>query len=125
MTEFVRLRDLVKPGSQDIAKTLLHLSEILADSGERARVQFRFVGGQKSMSWCLELGEGRASLSEEAGDADLEIVTRRETWWEIAKGSLSPLDAMIGGDLRIRGDAELGKRLLRHAAAGPGRVDPC
>jgi putative sterol carrier protein len=54
---------------------------------------------------------------------DVEIITRAETWWEIADGRLSPLEAFVKGRLRVRGKIELAKRIfLVDLAAAPAEL---
>ena len=126
MTDFVKLRDLTGPEEQDLGQTIERMAELLKSSGETGRVQFRFIDKEPGRDWCLELrGRQGAARAERLDGPNLEVITRAKTWWGIAKGTLSPLDALLQGKLRIRGDAELGKRLLRHLAAAPGRTDPC
>ena len=52
-------------------------------------------------------------------------MTRSETWQEIACGKLSPIEAFVSGKLRVRGDTELGKRLVKELTEDDGVVDIC
>jgi putative sterol carrier protein len=98
----------------------------LGDSGEQADVQFRILDGDERRYYCLSIDCcGCQASSDRAEDPALEIVTRAETWWQIVGGDLSPLDAFIQGKLRVRGDVDLGKRLLRQLAGSEGKVDIC
>jgi putative sterol carrier protein len=132
------LRPLAERRREDAGDALLSLARQLADTPERGRVQLRLVGRSESESetWDVELAPkgAKAAKRTKAGKTsrraggklpDLEIVTRAETWDCIADGSLSPLEAFLGGRLRLRGDAELAKRIVRHLAADDGEVDIC
>jgi len=53
----------------------------------------------------------------------VEIITRAETWWEIAEARLSPLEAFVTGRLRVRGNLERAKTVfLIDLAAGPAKL---
>jgi putative sterol carrier protein len=117
---FVRIKPLVGPDRDELQATFSRMAELLADAGESGELQFRIVGAEQR---CYSVALGQAHTKAER--PSLEIVTRAQTWWEIAAGSVSPLQAMIDGKLRVRGDMELGERLLQHLAAAPGRTSIC
>lgn len=126
MTSYVTLRKLTEPTERDIDRTFGRMAELLRESGESGRVHFRIVDAQARLSWSLDLNREVCHARAEAIEhPDLEVVTRRETWWQMAEGSLSPLDAIFQGKLAVRGDVELGKRLLKKLASSEGEVDIC
>jgi putative sterol carrier protein len=126
MSTYATFRTLTGPQEQDLADTFQQMAAQLSDSGESAQVQFRILDGDERRYYCLSLDRyGCKASSDRAEEPALEVVTRSETWRQIAAGSLSPLDAFIQGKMRIRGDVELGKRLLRQLAGSEGQVDIC
>jgi putative sterol carrier protein len=56
---------------------------------------------------------------------DLEILTKRETWEQIARGTISPIEAFVTGQMRVRGNYKLGPKIIKHLAVSPGRIDIC
>lgn len=131
MTEFARLQDFVRDvprGSADeIEKALERVSKALSKSGERGLVQVRVLGEQGPFHAHLKLTPKQSVLYMEAAEKpNLEIITRAETAWNILDGSLSPLEAVLSGKMRFRGDAALGSRLLRQIAVSPdAKFDIC
>lgn len=138
MNRFALLKPLAERRRDDAGDALRNLARQLADTSERGRIRLRLVGRteDESQTWDVELAPRRGAkvakgaragkASRRAGKApDLEIVTRAETWDGIAEGSLSPLEAFLCGKLRLRGDSELAKRIVRHLAADDGEVDIC
>jgi putative sterol carrier protein len=123
--QFAALKKLVDPGEEDLGKGFARLSEALKASGELADVQFDIVRGRATRRWTLMLEPKAAAAAERASRRpDLRVLIRQETWQRIAAGELSPLDAFLAGELRIRGDTELAKRLLKRAG-GAGETDVC
>jgi putative sterol carrier protein len=137
MKRFAMLKPLVERRRDDAGDALRSLARQLAGTPERGRVQLRLVGRSESESqtWDVELAPKGAKAAKAAGSGkaarraggqpDLEIVTRAQTWDRIADGTLSPLEAFLSGELRLRGDSELAKRIVSHLAADDGEVDIC
>jgi hypothetical protein len=126
MGTFMRLRRLTE-GGVDPAQGMAALAQRLQDLGEQGVLQVRLVGadaGDESRFWSIIAGEDSAR-AERVGRPDLEIVTTAETWRRLTDGSYSPLDAFLDGKLRVRGDVDFGKRVLRHLGEPGGSVDVC
>jgi putative sterol carrier protein len=66
---------------------------------------------------------GEADGAEPTGQPDVEIRCSGETLWRMLDGSYSPVEAFREGQLRVRGDDDLAKRVLRHIAGPDGSVD--
>lgn len=126
MATYARVRRLTKARHDDIGHTFRRLAELLRNSGHTATLRCTILIGDESRSWTLELS-GRDCRVRSAADSvpKLEVITREATWWEIADGRLSPLDAFLQGRMRILGDTELGSRLLRHVSEGDGATSLC
>jgi putative sterol carrier protein len=94
MDSYVKLRSLTERREQNLGETFQRMAEYLGKTGEHALLQIRILSGDKHLYWCLELDEhGTKVRAEKVDHPDFEIVTRAETWWQIAEGSLSPLEA--------------------------------
>jgi putative sterol carrier protein len=111
----------------DLGHTFQRMAEFLGGTEERGWVQFRIRNGEERRYWCLELGpEGAKAHSKRTTSPDFEVVTPAGTWWQIAEGSISPLEALGQGKMRIRGDVRLGRLILRRLASQEGSlVDMC
>lgn len=131
MTQYASLRDFAqdraKRSGDELEHTLERVAKALADSGEEGLVQVRMVGEQGPRHFHFKLTPKRCALQMEAAEKPtLELITRRETAWSVLDGSLSPLEAFLRGKMRIRGDAALGRRLLRQLASSPSaKFDIC
>jgi len=123
--EYAKLRRLIEPGEKDLDKAFTALAEMLQSSGELAEAQFDIARGRARQHWTLSLEPKAASATGKAARRpDLRIMVTADTARQILAGELSPLDAFLSGNLRIRGDTELAKRLLSLAADG-GETDIC
>jgi hypothetical protein len=123
--DYAKLERLVEPGEKDLDKAFTRLSEMLQSSGELAEVQFDVVQGRSRRQWTISLEPKAASVSAKAARRpDFRAITTGDTARQILEGELSPLDAFLSGRLRIRGDTELAKRLLKRVV-GRGETDIC
>lgn len=119
MAAYAKLRPLTEPREKNLDETFQRLTYSLRDSGKTATVQCTILVGDTSRRWTLNLQGSDCRLqSEPVKKPDQEIITRDTTWWEIAEGNLSPLEAFRQGRLRILGDTKLGSHLLSLAADG-------
>lgn len=126
MATYARVRRLTNQRDKDIGQTFLSLVELLKKSRITGTLRCTILVDDKSRSWTFELRGRDCRLHRDAATVpDLEIITREATWWEIADGRLSPLDAFTQGQMRILGDTALGSRLLRHVAESGGATSIC
>lgn len=131
MGNYARLRSLVtatdEPTDQAIQAVLDQAADRLSDFDESAVVQVRLVPARGApRAWSMRTGgDQRRAEAGRAERPDLEVVTSAETLQRVADGSYSPIQAFIDGRLRVRGDAELGKRVVRHLGGPDGDVDVC
>ena len=126
MRAYAKLRRLTQRREEDLGETFTRLGDALRNSGRSGRVQCTILGPGEPRRWTLEVGERESRVKGEGTNApDLEIITRETTWWDIADGSLSPLDAFRSGKLRILGDTNLGSHLLKLAGDGKGAASIC
>jgi hypothetical protein len=138
VTAYARLRPLTALRQADVGQTFHRLADLLSESGEQATVRCTLLaptgagpgggdradlGGGGDRQWTLVPARRKYRVVESGavpGPPDIELITREPTWWEIAEGRLSPLDAFTEGRLRVLGDADLAARLLRKASGGTG-----
>jgi putative sterol carrier protein len=104
-----------KPGA-----TLERFAKSLRDWDDVLRIQFQLVQDDERTLFGVTAGQGSAKVERgHLPKAQIEVITRRETWTAIAAGSLSPLEAVALGRLRFRGDPQLARHVLIHLAADP------
>lgn len=126
MARYAKLRCLTEPREQHLDQTFQRLAQCLRNSGKTGTLQCTILAGEAARHWTLQLrGEECRLQSKPVKAPDLQIITGEATWWEIAEGKLSPLEAFGQGRLRILGDTELGSHLLQLAADGGGAVAIC
>jgi len=124
---FARLTPFVDRGKAgDIEASLRGLATALKNSKSKGRVHLRLVTGAGTETvdhW--EIAGGNARRAEPKG-ADVVVAMRHETWLSIATGELSPYEALLAGKLRVGGDFEAAKEMVRQLSdpAVP-YVPPC
>ncbi len=122
--QYMRLRSLIESPEDALGGAFTRIaSELPGDSGS---VQFRVVGDgddDEPRFWSASAGAAaRAAATEEPA---LEIVAKAETYRRMVDGSYSPLEAFLDGRMRVRGDIELGKQLLKRLGQPGGITDVC
>jgi putative sterol carrier protein len=101
-----------------IKQSVDSLATRLKKGREKGRFQIQLVGKGRAASYCLDVDRGQCNVAtKRMPDADLEIVTDKDAWMEMAKGKLSPVDAFITGRMELHGDFELGKKLLARVSS--------
>jgi hypothetical protein len=126
MREFARLPNLLGKRKYDAMRAVAALGRPLERLGEQAGIRFRIVGRRKTVDCSLLLRpRGHRVVSEELPAPDLEVIVRDDAWRAVISGTLSPLVALAEGRLRVRGNIDLGKRLLAGLCPSGSRIDPC
>ena len=126
MATYRRLRPLTAPRDEDLDGTFQRLAEQLRDSGQQGTLQCTILGSGEPRRWVLNLSGRECRVqTEPVAVPNLEIITDATTWWAIAAGTLSPLDAFAQGRLRVLGDTRLGSHLLALAGDGRGAASIC
>lgn len=131
MTQFATLRNFTKgveKGSPEELKSgLEHIVEALTGTGEKGTVQVRIVGEKEPRYAHFKITPKLCELqNKKVEKPDVELIAREETALSILDGSLSPIEAFLHGKMRFRGNAALGKRLLRMLASSPdAQIDIC
>lgn len=126
---FARLAPLVgQQGKGEIETTLNALATALKDAKTKGRVHLRLVNGTTPESETIdhwEIAGGKARRAEPKG-AEVIVVMRPETWLAIAHGALPPYEALISGKLRVGGDFEAAKEMVRRLSHPSDRyLPPC
>lgn len=117
MDSYGKLQKLTEPTRPELANTFSRVAEILSKTqkGKPLQLQFSLVDGDEENPtvWSVVIDKsGGKAKQQPAARPDVEIITRPETWWEIAEGRLSPLDAFVTGRLRVQGSIERAKRVF-------------
>jgi putative sterol carrier protein len=123
MEPFMTITPLIEGSSNDLEAVARKMGDKLAQSSEKGELQACIYDEEgKTTHYVLKVGNGKSQLqTSKSAKPDFEIVTQKETALQIAKGRLSPLTAFYQGQMRIRGDIELGKRLLARLGSPGGR----
>lgn len=125
---YVRLQKLTEPMRPELATTFNRVAEILSKirNGRPLQLQFSILDKEdkEPIPWSVAITKAGPRVEQKAAERpDVEIITRAETWWEIAEGKLSPLEAFLTGRLRVRGHIERAKRVfLQDLAATPAEL---
>lgn len=93
----------------------------------KGRLRLTCVAGDRSTSWTVHHQRKKAVLDRaRSGTPTLEVITSDDTARAILAGDLSPLEAFVQNRLRIRGDVQYARVLLRQLAVRPGmRTEIC
>jgi putative sterol carrier protein len=124
---FARLAPLIDRHKEvDLDASVRALARAVQSAKSSARLHIQLVTGAEGESvddWELAAGDAKRHAPK---DADVIVVMRPETWIAIARGQLAPYDALFAGKLRIGGNVEAAKELVRHLSdpATP-YVSPC
>ena len=126
---FARLQGVAGP-QDDAATSLDQLSKALSGFAKPVRLHIRLVSGvdgETVEDWQVQGGSRSAKAKRgQPKDADVAVVMRPETWAEIAQGRLAPYEALYAGRLRVGGDFDMAKAIVKHLTdpAAP-YVAPC
>ena len=126
---FARLRSLAGP-EDDAAKSVEKLTNALTGLGKPVRLHIRLVSGTDGEiveHWDVQGGsKGGKAKKGEPKKADVVVVMRPETWAQIAQGQLAPYEALYSGRLRVGGDFEIAKAIVKHLTdPASSYVAPC
>jgi putative sterol carrier protein len=89
----------------------------------KGQLRLTCLAGDQWTSWTVSHQQKKATLqssSRKSGKPTLEVITRLETARAMLAGELSPLSAFLQNRVRIRGDVDYGRLVLRHLAQRPG-----
>jgi putative sterol carrier protein len=63
--------------------------------------------------WKVDVREGRVSVTEGTGEADVTITTTGENFGKIIAGEMNPTTAYMSGKLKIKGDMGAAMKLQK------------
>ena len=63
--------------------------------------------------WKVDVRDGKVSVSEGAGEADVTLTTTQEDFEQIASGDMNPTSAYMSGKLKIKGDMGAAMKLQK------------
>jgi putative sterol carrier protein len=103
------------------------MSKALAGSSVLGVARFRLLSGSDEQTFTIVMEKGTARTVSTATEhnVDFEIITTPETWIEIARGALAPLEAFTNGRMRVRGDIKVGQAIMHRLSSPTGRMDFC
>lgn len=114
---FACLRTLARP-QDDATKSINQLSKALSGLGKPVRMHIELVSGAdggRVQHWDVQGGAKTGKVKRgKPKDADVVVVLRPETWTQIARGQLAPYEALYSGKLRVGGDFEMAKAIVKH-----------
>lgn len=114
---FACLRTLARP-QDDAVKSINQLSKALSGLGKPVRLHIELLSGPdggRVQHWDVQCGAKSGKVKRgKPKEADVVVVTRPEIWAEIAQGQLAPYEALYSGKLRVGGDFEMAKAIVKH-----------
>jgi putative sterol carrier protein len=125
---FAPLKPLVSGRGRDVEASLSKLSQSLGSFEKPLHVHVQLIDGDETEHWEIAAGskKGSAKKQKKPRIAEVHVVLRKDTWLQIAGGRISPYDALFKGKLRIGGNVELAKQLVRHLSdPSVPYVSPC
>ena len=63
--------------------------------------------------WKVDVDDGKVTVTEGGGDADVTISTNEETFEKIAAGEQNPTSAYMTGKLKVKGDMGAAMKLQK------------
>jgi putative sterol carrier protein len=111
-----------RPTRKDTEASFESLASLLKNTGEHIRIQVKIIGKGK-LTRRLDLTRDGCTVKNRPADRpEIEFTTTEETYWEVAKGKLSPVDAFFAGKVEVKGKCDLLSRIYKKAASR-GRTD--
>ncbi len=114
---FARLQTLAGP-QDDAPRSLERLTKALGGLRQPVRLHIQLVSGAEGEAvehWDVQ-GGGRGGKMRRGApnNADVVVVMRPETWLQIAQGQLAPYEALYSGKLRVGGDFNKAKAIVKY-----------
>ena len=88
--------------------------ESKADSSKTAGMSNSYVFDvEDAGQWMVDVDDGKVTVTEGGGDADVVISTSQETFEKIVTGDVNPTSAYMTGKLKIKGDMGAAMKLQK------------
>jgi hypothetical protein len=101
-------------GSDDLARSFDEIGRQLDGAKETFTLTFRVTDDRDVRTWSLEASpQGCRVTDHEESTPDLEIFVDAQTCRQLLNGSIVPLEAFGRGQMRVRGDVRLARRIVR------------
>lgn len=128
---YIKLRNLTVHEGEPVRQILQRNLDQLRGLKEKAIVHLRVKGGPTSAEepvsgYSIALTPSGASLDTQGfTKPTLAVILPYDTFFGIASGSYSPLQAYLDGTLKLVGNVELGKRIISHLGASGTTAGVC
>jgi putative sterol carrier protein len=88
--------------------------ESRADSSKTAGMTNSFLFDiEGAGQWKVDVDDGKVTVTEGGGEADVTISTSQETFEKIVAGEVNPTSAYMTGKLKIKGDMGAAMKLQK------------
>jgi putative sterol carrier protein len=109
--------NLTEPRERAMADTVQEFFanlESKADSSKTAGMSNSYVFDvEDAGQWMVDVDDGKVTVTEGGGDADVVISTSRDTFEKIVTGDVNPTSAYMTGKLKIKGDMGAAMKLQK------------
>ena len=117
ISEFAPLRALAAE-PDDPSAVLKALAEALTKFPDKINIHVRLVSGDEAETiqhWDVQAGSKSAKAQQKKPNrSHVTVMLRPETLMEIAQGRLAPYEALYTGRLRVGGNLDSAKAIVRH-----------
>jgi len=112
---FAALTPLVEGQDTGLEDSFRAVAEAFSDYPGSVRMSVRLINQGARDSWELQCGGATsAARHAEPETADVYLVVREDTWMQIVQGRVAPFDALFERKLRVGGNTDLAKDIVRH-----------
>lgn len=106
--------NLLRQNAGDVAVSFDRMAKKLSGTKRAGVIQFRLTKGRQARCWSLALSPKECRVIDSEVDAPtFEVITSEKTWAAIASGQIAPLEAFVSGKLRVRGNIEMARSIVR------------
>ena len=100
--------------ASDITGSFERIAESLSATRASRTIQFSIAYADDNRTWCVASAPDGCHVTEAVTEQpDLEILTDEDTWVQLVKGRISPIEAFGLGRMRVRGDITVARLLAR------------
>jgi putative sterol carrier protein len=113
MSDFVKLPQFMTK-KENLDESFKECLSYLPESGDSKSIAITVVNKGAERRYNLHFGKGKSEIdNSDKVKCDLELGLTLDTWFELATGKLSPLDALTRGKMAVKGDIHLGTSVLK------------